>query len=98
MPGNGPSPSVGYERTIMNAKLHVGNLSDVTSENDLKELFSAYGNVAEVSVPRERPSGRSRGFGFVTMATPEGAQSAIQALNGKAIGTNTVSVSEARPR
>ncbi len=83
---------------IMNAKVHVGNLSDVTSENDLKELFSAYGNVAEVNVPRERPSGRSRGFAFVTMVTPEGAQSAILALNGKVIGTNTVTVSEARPR
>lgn len=82
----------------MNAKIHVGNLSDATTENDLRNLFSAYGNVGEVNIPRERPSGRSRGFAFVTMATPEEAQSAIQALNGKAIGTNTVSVSEARPR
>jgi cold-inducible RNA-binding protein len=82
----------------MNTKVHVGNLSDATTEHDLRNLFSAYGNVAEVNVPKERPSGRSRGFGFVTMATPEGAQSAIQALNGKAIGTNTVSVSEARTR
>jgi cold-inducible RNA-binding protein len=82
----------------MNTKIHLGNLSDATTEHDLRELFSAYGNVMEVNLPKERPSGRSRGFGFVTMATPEGARSAIQALNGKAIGTNTVTVSEARPR
>lgn len=82
----------------MNAKVHVGNLSAATTEHELRDLFSAHGNVAEVNVPKERPSGRSRGFAFVTMATPEGAQSAIQALNGKTIGTNTVSVSEARVR
>jgi RNA recognition motif-containing protein len=82
----------------MNAKVHVSNLSEATTENDLRTLFSTYGNVAEVSVPRERPSGRSRGFAFVTMATPEAARAAIQALNGKAIGTNTIAVSEARPR
>jgi len=82
----------------MNTKIYVGNLGDATTENDLRALFSAHGNVAEVNLPKERPSGRSRGFGFVTMATPEGARSAIQALNGTTIGTNTVSVSEARPR
>ncbi len=82
----------------MNAKVYVGNLSDATTENDLREVFSAHGNVSEVNLPKERPSGRSRGFGFVTMATPEGAQAAIQALNGKAIGNNTITVSEARPR
>lgn len=81
----------------MNTKVHVGNLSDATTEHELRELFAAYGNVAEVNIPKERPSGRSRGFGFVTMATSEAAQSAIHALNGKTIGANTVSVSEARP-
>ncbi len=81
----------------MNTKLHVDNLAAATTESDLRDLFSAHGDVTEVNVPNHRASGRSRGFGFVTMATPEGARSAIQALNGKSIGTCTLTVSEAWP-
>ena len=81
----------------MNAKVYVRNLSAATTESELRDLFAAYGNVAEVNVPTERGSGRSRGFAFVTMATPEGAQSAIQALNGNSVGASTIAVSEARP-
>jgi cold-inducible RNA-binding protein len=81
----------------MNTKIYVDNLTAATSESDLRDLFAPYGNVAEVNVPIDRGGSRSRGFGFVTMATPEGARSAIQALNGKAIGTCTLSVSEAWP-
>lgn len=81
----------------MNTKVYVDNLTAATTENDLRDVFSAYGNVAEVNVSTDRSSGRSRGFGFVTMATPQGARSAIQALNGKAIGTCTLTVSEAWP-
>ena len=81
----------------MNTKVYVDNLTAATTENDLRDLFSAYGNVAEVNIPIDRSGGRSRGFGFVTMATPEGARSAIQALNGKAIGTCTLTVSTAWP-
>jgi len=81
----------------MNTKLHVDNLAAATTEDDLRNWFSPYGNVAEVNVPTNRASGRSRGFGFVTMATPEGARAAIRALNGKAIGTCTLTVSEAWP-
>jgi len=81
----------------MNTKLYVDNLTAATTESELRDLFSPHGNVAEVNVPINRTSGRPRGFGFVTMATPEGARSAIQALNGKAIGTCTLTVSEAWP-
>ena len=81
----------------MNAKLHVDNLSADTTENDLRELFSAYGNVAAVDVPTNRTSGRPRGFGFVTMETSAGAQSAIHALNGKALRRSTLTVSPAWP-
>jgi cold-inducible RNA-binding protein len=81
----------------MNTKLHIDNLSADTTESDLRELFSAYGNVAAVTVPTNRASGRSRGFGFVTMETPEGARSAIQALNGKVLRTSTLTVSPAWP-
>ncbi len=79
----------------MNAKVYVDNLAAVTTELDLTELFSPFGNVTEVNVPIDRTSGRPRGFGFVTMATPEGARAAIRALHGKEIGTHNLIVSEA---
>ena len=82
----------------MNAKLYVGNLSFDTSENDLKGLFEPFGTVAEVNLVMDRMSGRSRGFGFVTMATPEAAQTAIKELTGQQIGGRSITVSEARPR
>ena len=81
----------------MNTKVYVANLAAATTENELMDLFSPYGNVAEVNVPKDRASGRSRGFGCVTMATPEGARSAIQALDGKAMGTCTLAVGAAPP-
>jgi cold-inducible RNA-binding protein len=81
----------------MNTKLHVDNLAAATTEKELMDLFSVYGNVAEVNIPNDRAIGSRRGFGFVTMATPEGARSAIQALNGKAIGGVTLTVTGARP-
>jgi cold-inducible RNA-binding protein len=81
----------------MNTKLYVDNLAAATTVNDLRDWFSPHGNVAEVNVPLDRASGRPRGFAFVTMATPEGARSAMQALHGKAIGTGTLTVTEAWP-
>ena len=60
-------------------------------------LFSVYGNVADVNIAVDRANHKPRGFGFVTMVTPEGARAAIQALNGKAIGTGALIVSEALP-
>lgn len=82
----------------MNTKLYVGNLSFDTTENDLQDLFAAYGPVSEVNLITDRMSGRSRGFAFVTMGAPEGAQAAIQALAGKEVGGRALTVNEARPR
>jgi RNA recognition motif-containing protein len=82
----------------MNTRLYVGNLSFDTTENDLQDLFAAHGPVAEVNLITDRASGRSRGFAFVTMSTPEGAQAAITALTGKEIGGRALTVTEARPR
>lgn len=82
----------------MNTKLYVGNLSYDTTENDLQDLFSQHGPVTEVNLVQDRVTGRARGFGFVTMATPEGAQAAIQALNGSDVGGRALTVNEARPR
>jgi cold-inducible RNA-binding protein len=78
-------------------KVYVDNLAVVTTERELRDLFSPFGNVAEVNIAVDRVHHKSRGFGFVTMATSEGARSAIQALNGKAVGTCTLTVSEAWP-
>jgi len=82
----------------MNTKLYVGNLSFDTTENDLQDMFAAHGPVTEVNLIMDRMSGRSRGFGFVTMATPEGAQAAITALAGKNVGGRELTVNEARPK
>ena len=79
----------------MNTRLYVDNLAATTTYKDLMDLFSAHGNVVEVNLPVDRANGRPRGFGFVTMVTPEGARMAIQALHGKEIGTRTLTVSEA---
>lgn len=78
-------------------KVYVDNLDAVTSERDLMNLFSPYGNVAEVNIAIDRVHHKSRGFGFVTMATPDGARAAIRALHGKQIGTHNLIVSEAWP-
>ena len=82
----------------MNTKLYVGNLSFDALENDLQDLFAQHGPVTEVNLMQDRVSGRARGFAFVTMATPEAAQAAIQALNGKDWKGRALTVNEARPR
>lgn len=82
----------------MNTQVYVDNLAAATTEGELMELFSAYGNVIDANIAVDRASHKPRGFGFVTMATPEGARAAVQALNGKAIGTCTLTVSPAWPR
>jgi cold-inducible RNA-binding protein len=81
-----------------NSKLFVGNLAHTVNEKELQEMFAAHGPVTDVKIPTDRESGRPRGFGFVTMATAEGAQAAVQALNGRDIGDRKMTVTEARPR
>jgi RNA recognition motif-containing protein len=82
----------------MNTKLFVGNLSFNTTENDLQEAFAAHGTVVEANLMADRMSGRSRGFAFVTMSTPEEAQKAIQAMNGATLGDRRLTVNIARPK
>ncbi len=82
----------------MNTKLYVGNLSYSLTENDLEDMFSPHGPVSEVNLMLDRATGRPRGFAFVTMATPEAAQAAIQALNGTEFDGRALTVNEARPR
>ena len=82
----------------MSAKLFVGNLSFNITENDLQDAFAAHGTVIEANLMMDRATGRPRGFGFVTMSTPEEAQKAIEAMNGKELGGRALTVNIARPR
>jgi RNA recognition motif-containing protein len=82
----------------MNTKLFVGNLSFNTTENDLQDAFAAHGTVTEANLVTDRMSGKPRGFGFVTMATAEEAQKAIDALNGASLDGRNLTVNIARPK
>jgi RNA recognition motif-containing protein len=82
----------------MNTKLFVGNLSFNTTENDLQDTFAAHGTVTEANLMMDRTTGRPRGFGFITMSSPEEAQNAINALNGATVDGRNLTVNEARPR
>jgi len=78
--------------------IFVGNLSFNTAEDELRQAFEAYGQVDRVSIMTDRDTGRSRGFGFVEMASNEDGEKAITALNGSQIGGRTINVNEARPK
>ena len=82
----------------MNTKLFVGNLSFNTTENALHDAFAAHGTVVEANLMVDRMSGRPRGFGFVTMGTPEEAQKAIEAMNGASLDGRNLTVNIARPK
>ncbi|HVU07113.1 MAG TPA: RNA-binding protein [Verrucomicrobiae bacterium] len=82
----------------MSTKLFVGNLSFNTTENEIHEAFSAHGTVVEANLMMDRMTGRSRGFAFVTMSTPEEAQKAIQALHGSTLSERQLTVNVARPK
>ena len=82
----------------MSTRLYVGNLNFRTTSDDLREHFSQAGEVDSATVVEDRETGRSRGFGFVEMATAEGGQAAVEMFNGKDFGGRPLTVNEARPR
>lgn len=82
----------------MNNKLFVGNISFNTTESGLYDAFAEYGSVVEANLMMDRMSGRPRGFGFVTMSSPEEAQAAIDGLNGADLDGRNLTVNIARPR
>ncbi len=82
----------------MSTKLYVGNLSFRTTSEELRDLFSQAGTVESASVIEDRDTGRSRGFGFVEMASAEEATAAIEQFNGKEFGGRNMTVNEAKPR
>ena len=79
-------------------KLYVGNMSYDTTEDALRALFAGVGEVESVNIITDSRSGRSKGFGFVEMATEEDAQAAISQLNGTTLDDRQITVAEARPQ
>ena len=82
----------------MAKNVYVGNLAWETTADDLLALFQEYGTVGRAQVITDRETGRSRGFGFVEMTDAEGAEHAIEALNGTEYKGRPLTVNEARPR
>ncbi len=82
----------------MNKKLYVGNLPYSTTEAQVRDLFGQAGEIVEVALITDRETGRPKGFGFVEMATEEGAQEAIKRFNGYTLDKRNLTVNEARPR
>ena len=81
----------------MSMKVYVGNLPYSFTDKDLSELFSSYGEVTEAVVIIEKHSGRSKGFGFVTLSDASAANTAIAELNGKEVNGRALKVNEAKP-
>ena len=81
----------------MSKRIYVGNLSYTTTEDELEELFTTYGDVMSCTIPADRESGRTRGFGFVEMSEEDAAK-AIEALDGQDFGGRDLRVNEARAR
>jgi len=82
----------------MAKKLHVGNLSYDTTQEQLRTLFAEVGEVAEITLITDRDTGRSKGFGFVEMATEADAQEAMKRFSGHMLNDRALTVNEARPR
>ena len=82
----------------MTKKMYVGGLSWDTTDESLRSAFSKHGEVSEVAVIKDRDSGRSRGFGFVTMVDEAGTKAAMSALNGTDLDGRTIKVNEAHEK
>jgi len=78
--------------------LYVGNLSYEVTEDDLREMFSEFGEISSVNIITDKFTGRSKGFGFVEMPSQEDADKAIQSLNEKEVKGRNLKVNQARPR
>lgn len=79
-------------------KMFIGNLPFKTTEGELEELFSEYGDVSDVFIPLDRSTNRPRGFAFVTIDDKASAEAAIEALNGFELQGRAINVNEARPK
>ena len=77
--------------------IHVGNLAYNVTEDDLRTLFSSFGEVSMVNIVKERSSGQSKGFGFVEMLNNSEADKAMKALNGSKVKEQAIKLSQAKP-
>jgi RNA recognition motif-containing protein len=84
--------------TSMSTKIYVGNLPYSVTDSSLESNFAEFGDVSSAKVMMDRETGRSKGFGFVEMASAEVAQAAITALNGMSVDGRSIVVNLARPR
>jgi len=82
----------------MGKKMYVGSLSWDTTDESLRKAFEKHGEVTEVAVIRDRDTGRSRGFGFVTMADEDGFKAAMSNLDGTELDGRTIKVNEAKEK
>ncbi len=82
----------------MSGKVYVGNLPFKVDDKELSNLFSKFGEITEATVIKEKYSGRSKGFGFVTFADSASVEKAVSEMNGKEIDGRALKVNEARPR
>jgi RNA recognition motif-containing protein len=95
---NDPDGSKLQKEHVMASNVYVGNLTFNTTSADLQTLFSEHGEVKKAQVITDRETGRSRGFGFVEMATTESAEAAISSLNGREIDGRALTVNLAKER
>ncbi len=82
----------------MSVKLHVGNISFNTTKQDLSDLFGSVGSVSSCEIIEDRATGRSRGFGFVEMASQAESENAIAQLNGRELDGREITVAPAKPK
>ncbi len=87
-----------FKEGYNNMKIYVGSLSYEVTEEDLRQEFSAFGEVTSVSIITDKISGRPKGFGFVEMASKSEGEAAITGLNGQTLRDRTIVVNESRPR
>jgi RNA recognition motif-containing protein len=86
------------KKECMSKKIYVGNLNYSTTEDQLEQLFTPYGDVVSAVIISDRYTNRSKGFGFVEMATEEAADAAIDALNGSELDSRQLKVDKAHER
>lgn len=87
-----------YKEKSLNNKIYVGNLNYSTTEDELRDAFSAFGTVTSVNIIKDRFTDQSKGFGFIEMGDGEEAKKAIEGMNQQELGGRTIKVDEAKER
>lgn len=87
-----------YEKSPMNSKLYVGNMSFKTTEAELRDAFGQFGSVTDVYIANDRETGRPRGFAFVTFSNDTESKLAIEKMNGADLDGRALTVNEAKPK